>query len=197
MYYKDYDHLLTADSLGHYDDTGSGFSRGIEIFLQKKFGSLTGWVTYSLSESKRREYLDTQEYLFDYDQPHMTTIVLEYHFPKERRFMPDILGLNFRYSTGRPYTPVVGAYQDQAGTWRPIYGQTNSRRYDDFHTLSLRSEWRFNSFRGVKTKVYLEAWNLYDRKNPMGINYELGAQYPGNVKLEPYYSTPLLIVGGL
>ncbi|MBC8276649.1 MAG: TonB-dependent receptor, partial [FCB group bacterium] len=197
IYYKDYSHLTTADSTGYFTDDGGGYSQGIEFFLQRKLGALTGWVNYSLSEAKRREYLDSREFDFDYDQTHIANLVLEYKSARDQKWAPDVIGTSFRYYTGRPYTPTVGAEPDGFGNFIPVKGETNSVRYGDFHALSLRMEWQFPVFRTAKGKFYLEAWNLYDRKNETGVNYVYGDEYPSNVEERPYYSTPFILGGGL
>jgi len=196
VYYKDYRNLVLVDTLGNYSDDGSGYAKGLEFFLQKQMGALSGWISLSLSESKRQEFLDTKEYDFDYDQPLMSSLVLEYAIPKSHGLIPELIGMNFRYASGRPYTPTVSANYDQ-NNWIPVSGETNSERYDDFHNLTFRSEWRFGVFNRAKGKFYLEVWNMYNRENVMGIDYSYGNQYPNNVKEEPYYSTPLMVAGGI
>jgi len=197
IYYKDYSHIITADSTGVFTANGAGYAKGIELFLQKKLGAFTGWVNYSLSEAKRKEYLDTELNYFDYDQRHISSLTMEYDFPQPQSYLPDVITLNFRFYTGRPYTPTIAGIADQYGNYYPVKGEINSRRYSDFHALGLRCEWQFPLLKTAQGKFYLEGWNLYDRKNQMGVNYEVGSQYPDGVLEKPYYSTPLLIGGGL
>ena len=140
--------------------------------------------------------MDAAEYYFDYDQRQRSNLALEYRTPQARKWLPQVVGLNFRFYTGRPYTPTIGYYSDENGS-HLVKGETNSKRYGDFHALSLRLEWQFPVFTKAQGKFYLEGWNLYNRKNQMGVDYKLGAQYPNGVKERPYYSTPLLIGGGV
>ena len=197
VYYKDYSNLATVDSAGVFSDDGTGSSQGVEVFLQKKAGALTGWFNISLSEAKRREYLDMKEFTFDYNQPVIANLVMEYKFPRDQRWIPDVIGLNFRYYIGRPFTPTVAAEDDGSGNYILVMGETNSERYGDFHALSFRCEWQFPVFKTAEGKFFLEAWNLYDRENEMGVNYSYGSQYPNGVEKRPYYSTPFLLGGGI
>jgi hypothetical protein len=199
VYYKDYNYIIRVDSAGAFNDNGDGYCQGLEFFLQKKLGALTGWATLSLAEAKRQEYFDSQQYYFDYDQPLMSTLVLEYKFAQKRKWLvPDIIGANFRFASGRPYTPTVGAdFNTIQSAWIPVRGETNSRRFADFHALSLRLEWSFRAFQELKGKFYIEGWNLYNRKNPSGVNYRFGSQYPNGVQERFYYATPLLVAGGV
>ena len=75
-------------------------------------------------------------------------------------------------------------------------GETNSSRYNPYHSLNIRLEWHFSMFWNMQDKTYLEVWNAYDRKNPLGLDYQYGDEYPNHVKVQPYYTTPLMIAGG-
>ena len=197
-YYKDYSNLLAGDSTGFYTNSGTGYSKGIELLLQKKLGALSGWFTYSLSEAKRREFLDAEEFYFDYDQRHNVSMVLEYHNPNPKKFVPDVIGLNARYASGRPYTRVISANQDNLNKWHPVKESTNASRYNDFNTVSMRLEWHFPLFGRARGKSYFELWNILNRKNDMGVEYRYSLDYAStnNVKAYPYYTTPFLFAGG-
>ncbi len=63
-YYKNYENLLTYDERASstvYTDswennflTGSGNARGVELLIHKKTGKLSGWMGYTLAESRQR-----------------------------------------------------------------------------------------------------------------------------------------------
>ena len=70
---------------------------------------------------------------FDYDRTHVLTAVLE------QPLGPVDLGARFRYATGMPRTPVVGAFYDVRGDgFQPIFGAHNSIRLPDHLQLDLR-----------------------------------------------------------
>lgn len=190
VYEKDYSSLIAVDSLGHHSNGGSGFARGIECFLQKKRGTLSGWLSYSLSLAKRKEYLDTEEHYFDYDQRHLFTILGEKDLGRGWR-----LAGTWRYATGRPYTRVVGALRDPTtGVWIPIDGERNSARYPAYHRLDLKMSKTF-SFRAFDLDLYLEVLNAYNRKNLMGYAYTYTEG--GEPVADPYYGLPILPAMGI
>ena len=203
VYQKDYQNLIVVNTLEDYSNDGRGFARGIEFFLQKKAGSLVGWLSYALSMSKRKQYLDTQEYDFDFDQRHLLSLTLSYNFPKPDKskwYMPTIISLTSRYASGRPYTPIVSAEKGLNGGWVAVRGETNSRRFSPFHNLNLRVEWPFGWPFSLIPKLqgtsFIEIWNMYNRRNVLGFSYQYGEEYLNNVNAQPYHTTPFLLAGG-
>ena len=199
VYQKDYQNLMLVDTLENYSNDGRGFAKGIEFFLQKKTGSLQGWLSYALSMAKRREYLDTQEYDFDFDQRHLLSLTLSYNFPesyKSKWYMPAVIALTSRYASGRPYTPIVSAERNLNGGWVPVRGETNSRRFSSFENLNLRVEWQFSMSRKLQGTSFIEIWNVSNRRNVLGFSYQYGKEYLNNVNAQPYYTTPFLLAGG-
>ena len=201
VYQKDYQNLVVVNTLEEYSNDGQGFARGIEFFLQKKTGALVGWLSYALSVAKRREYLDAQEYDFDFDQRHLLSLTLSYNFPKPDKPkwympMPTVIALTSRYASGRPYTPIVSAERGLNGGWVAVRGETNSRRFSPFHNLNLRVEWQFSLSRKVQGTSFIEIWNVYNRKNVLGFNYQYSEEYLNNISIQPYHTTPFLLAGG-
>jgi hypothetical protein len=188
-YYKDYEHLPTVDSNGHYTDQGYGYARGIELFIQKKGEPLSGWVSYSLSWAQRKEYLDDALQWFDYDQRHIASATIDYTFAGTW-----YLGLQWRFATGKPYTPVVLGVRDTLGNWRPINGTKNSERLPDFHRLDISFNKEF-SWLGVKPVVFVKILNAYNRKNLVGYTYAF--EDDGTPVPEPYYGISIIPAIGL
>ena len=62
----------------------------------------------------------------------------------------------------------------------------------------MRIEWRFKLGKkeSVRGTSFIEAWNILGRKNILGRNYQYGSQYPNNLKINEYYTTPFLMAGG-
>jgi len=191
LYQKDYKNLVTVDTLENYLNDGTGYARGVEFFLKKDTKRFNGWLSYSLGLAKRREFLDDVQNYADFDQRHMLSALLDWEINKKIT-----LGLQFRYASGSPYTPTVAAVLDPSGTfWIPVKGETNSVRYLPYHQLNLKLNFNYTLF-GLKSSSYIEIWNLYNRKNIMGYTYEYGSEFENNVRVEPYYSLPILPSGG-
>ncbi len=184
VYYKDYDQLPTVDSAGHYSSTGYGYARGVEFFVQKRGGLLSGWLSYSLSWAKRREYLDDTLRWFDFDQRHIISATLDYTFSETL-----YLGLHWRYASGKPYTPVVVGVQDTLGNWHPINGDKNSKRLSNFHRLDVSINKQFTWW-GMKPVVFVKILNAYNRKNLQGYTYSY--EDDGTPVPEPYYGVSII-----
>ncbi|MCJ7458974.1 MAG: TonB-dependent receptor [candidate division Zixibacteria bacterium] len=194
FYQKVYKDLVTGDSLGNYSNDGKGYARGLEMFLEKQKGKLTGWLSYSLGMAKRREFLDKVESYSDFDQRHMASIVLDWNF--SRRFTLD---LQFRYTSGRPYTPTIRYEPVLIGNhweYMLVQGPTNSERYPSFHQLNLRLQYEFSMF-SRNTSFYVEIWDLYNRRNVMGYDFDFSDETETHVKTRTFYYTRFLPSLGL
>jgi ferric enterobactin receptor len=88
--------------------TGTETVRGVDVLLQKKFGNITGWVGYTLAEAVRNvATFSDRPYYSDQDVRHQLKLVGTYKWRKWD------LALTQIFSTGRPYTSIIGAYQVQ------------------------------------------------------------------------------------
>ncbi|MDC0672631.1 TonB family protein [Nannocystis sp. ncelm1] len=146
---------------------GSGRSYGAQFLLrQEMYKGLFGWVAYTIMRSERQNGPDAPVRLSDYDQTHILTAVLAYALP--RGF--EISG-RFRYATGFPRTPVVGAYHDSTfDRFQPVFGAHNSTRIPAFVQLDLRLGKRFTIAK-THLDVFLELLNAWNRKNAEEIAY--------------------------
>ncbi len=197
-YWKDYRNLVHYDEQLNYSNAGFGSARGVELFLRKTQGKLTGWVSYALSKSERKAPLMTSVNDFEFDQRHILNIVMIYRIHRDlsKWHIPALVQVNFRYANGTPYTPVVGAFNTGNG-WVPEKGPVFSERDPAYQNLTLRIEWRFKAGKSVRGTSFMEAWNVYNYKNLLGRSYQYGTQYPNNVFEQPYYMTPFLMGGGI
>jgi hypothetical protein len=162
---------LEADLLN-----ASGYNYGVEFYLKKNTGRLTGWASYTYSRSMRHT---TSPYAADQinqnryfrssgDQPHSIVMVGNYHIT--RRW--SVSG-TFNYSTGRPVTLPEQKYQYN-GKQYIYYSDRNEYRLPDYHrldvavthdeTLRLKQPWK-----GSWTFSIL---NLYAQKNPYSVFYK-------------------------
>ena len=151
---------------------GIGRSYGTQFLLrQQQVGRFFGWLSYSILRSERRDAPDLDWRLFDYDQSHVFTALGSYDFGHGFE-----AGARFRFATGYPRTPVVGAYFNAStDTYEPIFGLGyNSIRIPPFVSLDVRfakaassSAWGRPSF-----EVYLDVQNVTNHANPEEIVYD-------------------------
>lgn len=150
-----------------YDNGGRGRAYGAEVVLRhERAHGFSGWVAYTLSRSTREDSGESETRLFDYDQTHIFTALGTLELPAGFQ-----IGARFRFVSGNPLTPVVGAVFDaDADRYRARYGAPNSQRNPPFHQLDVRVDkrWQFEAWR---LNAYLEVQNAYNRPNPEGLSY--------------------------
>ncbi|HTB74099.1 MAG TPA: TonB-dependent receptor [Polyangiaceae bacterium] len=155
---------LIAEALAQ---TGIGRAYGTQFLLrQQQVGRFFGWVSYSILRSERKDAPGLDWRLFDYDQSHVFTALGSYDLGKGFE-----VGLRFRFATGYPRTPVLGAYFDAStNTYQPIFGEHNSLRIPSFASLDARVAKHFKWNR-VDGEIYLDVQNVTDHSNPEEIVY--------------------------
>jgi TonB family protein len=149
------------------EQTGIGRAYGTQFLLrQQQVGRFFGWVSYSILRSERKDAPGLPWRLFDYDQSHVFTALGSYDLGRGFE-----VGLRFRFATGYPRTPVIGAYKDVlTDTYRPIFGEQNSIRIPPFASLDARVAKHFKWNR-IDGEVYLDVQNVTDHSNPEEIVY--------------------------
>jgi TonB family protein len=157
--------------------TGIGRAYGTQFLLrQQQVGRFFGWVSYSILRSERKDAPGLDWRLFDYDQSHVFTALGSYDLGKGFE-----VGLRFRFATGYPRTPVLGAYFDaQTNTYRPIFGEHNSLRIPSFASLDARIAKHFKIDR-AGAEVYLDVQNVTDHSNPEEIVYNTNYSQRGYI----------------
>jgi len=146
---------------------GEGRVRGVQVLLrQQLLRGFFGWITYTLMRSERRDHPGLSYRLFDQDQTHILGMLASLDLGHGLE-----VGGRFRFATGMPRTPVIGAYLNQStGSYEPIFGAHNSTRIPSFYQLDLRAEKAFTMQRW-KASVYLDLQNITARSNPEEIVY--------------------------
>jgi len=126
----------------------------------------SGWLAYTFQRSLRTDGPGTAERRFEFDQPHILTLVGTYSFPRGWS-----AGARFRWVSGNPLTPVQGSVYDAAqGTFVPLFGPKLSDRLGPFHQLDVRVDktWTYRTWR---LSLYLDVQNVYNHGNPEGRTY--------------------------
>lgn len=159
VFYKRYERLPVPwdDS---YESKGTGRSYGVEFFA--KFtpdARWMGWISYTYLRSFRAADSTLTEYRSDFDTPHILTVVGDYDLGRGWT-----IGFKAKYSTGRPYTPVVGRIEVSPGSYKPIYGEHNSERYPDYFRLDIRVT-KITTLFGHSFISYWEFMNVTDHEN--------------------------------
>jgi hypothetical protein len=142
-YYRDLKGLVTDHPTDIYRNQGSGHAQGLEVLLKYNPSErFLGWLSYSYSESRRKNNPDTPERLYIFDQTHIATVSTSY------RPTPNWeLGLRWNYATGVPIAP---SDEILAGLREP-----------STHRLDLRFSRTFHVGKHP-LQVYLDVLNAYD-----------------------------------
>lgn len=192
-YYKDYHHLVMFDSAYKFSNNGKGSAKGFEFTFMKESGKFSGWLSYGLSQAERQRNLQTQVYPFFFDQRHTINALISYRLKEKKRkwFVPTRYALQFRYNTGSPYTPILGA-DSVGGRFRFVTGNINSMRNPEYNNLNVKIQW--NRTLGNKRKHgmlwYLDIWNLYSSKNVIGRLYEVTKN--GTISIKNSYTAAFI-----
>ncbi len=178
-YYKDLDNQIdyrenyvnnAADDLESEFVFGEGRAYGLELFVNKRKGDLTGWIGYTLSRTERQfpDINDGNVFPAVYDRRHDLSVVANYTLGRKWE-----VGGAFIYGTGQAYTPLKSLYFIDQNLVQD-YGIRNSARIRPYHRLDLsliftpkpESESKF-----VSTWAF-SVYNVYNRRNPFFIYYD-------------------------
>jgi TonB family protein len=173
-FYKDLRRLVVRNTAAAIDPAaprfvngGTGRIYGVEVLLRARFGErFFGWIAYTFQRSLRTDRPGAAERRFDFDQPHLLTVLGTYRFNAKWA-----LGARFRLVSGNPYTPVTGSIYDAAtDVFVPTFGAVNAGRLGTFHALDVRLDrtWTYDRWR---LSGYLDIQNVYNRGNQEGWSY--------------------------
>jgi len=157
--------------------TGKGYSRGIDFLLQKKYGILTGWIGYTLGETRYSFPVYGEGYFpANQDVTHEFKTVLTY---KPIRDLT--ISASWIYATGKPYTEPIGAYTlgtpNSGSVSFIIVDKKNNARYPDYHRLDLLAKYDLSFIKEVKSSISVSLFNVYDYSNVWYREYAFDKMY--------------------
>lgn len=155
---------------------GDAWSYGMELFIKRTYGKLTGWVGYTLAKTMRYfPNLQADPFPAKYDRRHDLTVVGTYELNKRWTF-----GMSFVFATGNTLTlPASWYVQNQNLLFN--YGSRNSTRMAPYHRLDLSATWYDKPTKTVtdpetgttrqvakrfRQNVNISVYNVYNRANP-------------------------------
>ncbi len=170
-------------------NSGSGRAFGIEWLAKwTRPGRFSGFISYTLSRSERRDDDRSAYHLFQYDQTHILAATGRYELGKGWG-----ISSRFRYVSGSPYTPYVGSAVDyDAGAFAPVESSVRyGARAAAFHHLDVRvdKQWQLGA---VRLTAYLDVQNVYDHRAEEGRTYSYDYR-----KSEPLLGLPVLPIVGV
>ncbi len=170
---------LIGSSFERWDEIietgGKGYSKGLELLLQKKEGRARGWIAYTLSESTRQfdNINGGKTYPYIYDVKHDFSISGNYDIKRNLT-----LSATWLYMTGRALDYPNTMYRtSQIDLWdvseNPEINQwsvasnpaKNSLRMHPYHRLDLGLSYSKQKKKS-KRIINLSLYNAYNRANP-------------------------------
>ena len=189
-YYKEMNHLIAYKDGASFTsvnkdwqdkvETGKGTSYGAELFFQKKFGQLTGWIGYTVSWSNRK--FDNinfgKTFPYRYDRRHDVSITSIYKISDRLQ----IAGV-WVYGTGNAVSLPTKLYlQNNSSNYYSnpensvsYYKERNGYRMRSYHRLDISLTWTKQKRNGTR-QFTVGVYNLYNHKNPFFINLETDIQ---------------------
>ena len=166
---------LDADLLN-----ASGNNYGVELYIKKNTGRLTGWLSYTYSRSMRHttslfenDQINGNKYFSSsFDIPNNLVVNANYHLTRRWR-----LALIFNYNTGKPITLPELKYNFD-GKQYVYYSERNKYRLPDYNRLDLAITFDETLFKKQKWKGSwtLSILNVYGQKNPYSAFYKYDTQ---------------------
>ncbi len=151
---------------------GKGKSYGIELFVKKRFGRLTGWASYTLSRTDQQfaELNFGKAFPASFDRTHNLALVASYQLSKHWTLSAD-----FVLTSGKPYTLPAGkiiAYDGGSlydGYYYDYTNRNNSRlaayNRSDISASHKKEATLFHKFHFTREWIF-GLYNAYSRDNP-------------------------------
>ena len=139
--------------------------------VEKRRGRLSGWLGYTLGWT-RREFAEIdggRSFPPKYDRRHDVSLTTTYRLARW------IWSANFVYGTGQAYTPASARYilrrpAADLPIERVLAARRNTARLLPYHRMDLGVRRKLKLF-GADVEMYLQIFNLYNRRNEWFIQY--------------------------
>lgn len=201
--YKDNADLILNENVETEILFGKGRAYGLELFIKKNNGKLTGWVSYTLSKSETivnnkidELRINSGEYFpNNFDQTHQFSSTGIFTFSKRLS-----LSANFIFATGKPTTLPAAKYE-LGGIVIPHFTERNKDRLPTYHRLdvSLKLTGKEEKIKkNGKMKKKEDYWtfsvyNLYGRRNIFSYLYRQDGISPNITEIVPFSVLPTAI----
>jgi hypothetical protein len=164
---------------------GSARSYGLELLIRKDQGDLSGWISYTYSNTRREveEINNGNPYAAPYDKPHDLAIVMNYEISSRLW-----VSANWVYSSGLPVTFPTGRFE-YMGSIAPVYSERNAYRMPNYHRLDASISFRSKEKEGRRwrSEWIFSVYNAYARKNAWAINFVQDESNPSVTHAEMTY----------
>lgn len=206
FYYKDYKNLLEFNQATGFEwdnengqladtfHTGKGYTFGADFMLRNDIGGLEGFLGYTLSKTRRKmngmnlDPISGEGIYFypRYDKTHQLNLVQTFNVTEATGMQvlgADFkIGANFSYSTGQPMQKPERVFFD-GDDFQLIYSYSDRERLPNYMRLDLSTKYEFFKSWG-SIEPYIEAINVFNRKNVGSRNYYIAPDDNGELSLK-------------
>lgn len=176
--YEDGANIILNEHAEAYILSGMGRSYGLELYVKKKYGSFSGWISYTLSRTENKiEGINNFEwYPVKYDKTHDVSIVGTY------QIIPRIsVSAVWIYMTGNAVTFPSGKYIIDGFTI-PYYTERNGYRMPHYHRMDLSINLKGKKRKNFESNWDLSVYNIYNRHNAYMIDFQESESVPGTTE---------------
>ncbi len=161
---------------------GKGRAYGVELFLKKKVGKFTGWVSYTLSrtELKIDGINNDTWYAAKQDRTHDISLVGIYQANKKWT-----LSATWVYYTGNAVSFPSGKYEVDGQT-AFYYTERNGYRMPAYHRMDVAATMLGRKHRKFESSWTFSIYNLYGRENAYSIEFQNDPNDPSKTQAVQY-----------
>jgi hypothetical protein len=180
--YKNGAQLIANENVESQLLYGKGRAYGVELFLKKKVGKFTGWVSYTLSRTELKiDGIDNDTwYPAKQDRTHDISLVGIYQASRKWT-----LSATWVYYTGNAVSFPSGKYEVDGQT-AFYYTERNGYRMPAYHRMDVAA-----TMLGKKHKRFESSWtfsiyNVYGRENAYSIEFQNDPNDPSKTQAVQY-----------
>src|SRR5579859_2873399 len=173
-YYKKYEDLIKTVPVNYfyskYDNSGSGYAKGIELFWRdkKSIKDFDYWISYSYLDTKRNYLNYTGQLTPNFAATHTASIVMKRFFTK----IKSGVNVTYSYATGRPYYNfILNGLK---------YNLAEQGKTKDYNSLNLSAEY-VPSIGNTKAKTFVVLFasvsNVLGYNSVYGYNFSYSGLY--------------------
>lgn len=204
LYYKNMTNLVQPISSSDFSDVetdwkeeidiGNGRAWGAEFMLQRNFGNLKGWMSYTYSRSDRQFNLINNNifFPFNFDRRHVFKLagVVKNTYAKSTSF-------NFSVGSGLPFTLPVAKYLDINGDEIVDFGTVNNYRAPTYIRLDVSWIRDLGYITpAIRHKASFSVYNILLNRNPNNVFAERTVSSNGTL-YTAYKSSSFMFIPGL
>jgi hypothetical protein len=173
-YYKKYDDLIKTVPVNYfyskYDNSGTGYAKGIELFWRdkKSIKDFDYWISYSYLDTKRNYLNYTEKLTPNFAATHTASLVMKRFFTK----IKSGVNLTYSYATGRPY------YNFRLNGDK--FNMAENGKTKDYNSLNFSAEY-VPTVGNPKAKTFVVLFasvsNVLGNNQIYGYNFSYSGQY--------------------